>query len=70
MKVSNTPIKTREVAGHGDKDTVVQDDGKEHGEHSEERHGASRNLEGAGEVSVHGGGLLEGEGALLAVGGV
>lgn len=51
-----------------DENAVVDGDGKEHGYHSEDGHGTGRDLEGLGEVSVHGLSLLEGECVLLGIG--
>ena len=68
MQEADTAVQPGESAGHADEDPVVEGGGGEHGEDGEDRHGACWDLEGFGEVPVHGFGLLEGECALLGIG--
>lgn len=68
MEEADTPVEPGEPAGYTDQDSVVQGGGGEHGDDGENRHGACWDLEGLGDVSVHGFGLLKGECALLSIG--
>lgn len=65
LEDGDAPVEAREAAGRGDEKAVVEGDGDEHGCVGEDGHGAGGDLEGMGQVSVHGAGLLLGEGVLL-----
>lgn len=65
VEEGDAAVEAGEAAGEGDEEAVVGPDGGEHGDQGEDGHGARGDLEGGGEVPVHGAALLQLEGALL-----
>lgn len=54
-----------DAAGKGYKKAVIEDKSNEHSQDTEYRHGSWRDLEGRGDVAVHGASLLDGEAVLV-----